>query len=77
MTIPEFIQRCDAFCEDANVSRVWLSKRLFNDTYHLGNLATGNADIGVKRMERAVEQIEAFRRKACVAPDRRQGEAAA
>jgi len=57
MSISEFITRCDAYCEAAKVSRVWLSKRLFNDTYRLDDLAKGGTDVGVKRLERATEDL--------------------
>lgn len=54
MLISEFIARCDLYCRKAEVSRVWLSKRLFSDTYRIDNLAAGKCDVGVKRLERAV-----------------------
>ena len=57
MTIPEFISRCDAFCERFDVTRVWLSKRLFKDTYRLKDLADGTADVGVRRLDRACEEL--------------------
>lgn len=57
MNIPEFIQACDRYCKAASVTRVWLSKRLFRDTYRLGQLAGGNTDVGVKRLERAVSEL--------------------
>lgn len=53
MTIPAFIARCDAFCVDRSVSRVWLSKRIFSDTRKLDQLADGSADVGVRRLEKA------------------------
>lgn len=53
MTIPAFIARCDAFCLDRGVSRVWLSKRIFSDTRKLDQLADGSADVGVRRLEKA------------------------
>ncbi len=53
MTIPEFIDRCDRYCEAAGVSRVWLSKRLFADTNRLADLADGGSDVGVKRLAKA------------------------
>jgi hypothetical protein len=53
MTIADFIARCDAFCLDRGVSRVWLSKRLFSDTRKLDQLATDSADVGVRRLEKA------------------------
>ena len=55
MTIPQFIARCDAYCAKAGVSRVWLSKRLFQNTYNLDRLAADEADIGVRRLERVGE----------------------
>lgn len=57
MTIAEFIARCDAYCEKASVTRVWLSKRLFSDTYRIGDLADGKTDVGVKRLTRASEDL--------------------
>lgn len=57
MTLSEFIARCDAYCEKAAVSRTWLSKRLFADTYWLENLAKGDAGISLKRFERAVDDL--------------------
>lgn len=60
MTIPDFITLCDAYCGRAKVTRTWLSKRLFNDTYRLEQLAKDEVDIGVKRMERAVDDLVAL-----------------
>jgi hypothetical protein len=60
MTISDFIARCDRYCAAADVTRVWLSKRLFNDTYRLGQLADGESDIGVKRLTRAAQDLEAL-----------------
>lgn len=60
MSIPDFIARCDAYCEAAGCSRVWLSKKLFQDTYRLDLLAKGEADVGVKRMERASDDLAAL-----------------
>lgn len=57
MSIPEFIVRCDRYCESAQVSRVWLSKRLFSDTFRLDQLAAGQSDVGVKRLERAMADL--------------------
>lgn len=57
MSIPEFIARCDAFCETANISQTWLSKRLFADTFRLRDLAAGGTDIGVRRLERALADL--------------------
>lgn len=57
MSISEFIERCDRYQEAADVTRVWLSKRLFQDTYRLQELAEGRTDIGVKRLERAAEDL--------------------
>lgn len=53
MSIPDFISRCDRYCEAAGVSRVWLSKRLFTDTNRLADLAGGTSDVGVNRLARA------------------------
>ena len=60
MTITNFIARCDAYCEAAGVSRVWLSKRLFNDTFRLEQLAAGRSDVGVMRLERAERDLAAL-----------------
>jgi hypothetical protein len=38
-------------------TRVWLSKRLFQDTYRLRDLAEGTSDVGVKRLEQASDQL--------------------
>lgn len=57
MTIPEFIEHCDAYCATAQVSRTWLSKRLLKDTFRLEHLAAGTVDIGVRRLERAVADL--------------------
>jgi hypothetical protein len=60
MSIDEFIARCDRYQEAAGVTRVWLSKRLFNDTYRLGQLANGETDVGIKRLDRALKDLEAL-----------------
>lgn len=62
MSIPEFIERCARYEAAAGVSRVWLSKRLFQDTYRLDDLAKGKTDIGVKRLVRAEEDLAALER---------------
>jgi len=53
MTIPEFIARCDAFCGRHHLSRTWLSKRLFSDTFRLDTLEAGTSDVGVRRLAKA------------------------
>lgn len=70
MTIPEFIARCDAFCAAHDVKRVWLSKRLFADTYRLGHLADGTTDVGVKRLQKAAEDLGALERERTAAAKR-------
>jgi hypothetical protein len=60
MPISDFIGACDAYCEASGFSRVWLSKRLFADTYRLDDLAAGKTDIGVKRLERASNELAAL-----------------
>lgn len=60
MTLADFIARCDAYCASTKRSRVWLSKRLLDDTYRLDKLAKGEVDIGVRRMERAVDDLAAL-----------------
>ena len=57
MSIPDFISRCDRYCSDAGVSRVWLSKRLFADTFRIDQLAAGSSDVGVMRLERAAASL--------------------
>lgn len=57
MTISEFIERCDRYCEVSGKKRVWLSKALLSDTFRLQQLADGEVDIGVKRLERASESL--------------------
>lgn len=60
MNIPDFIKRCDHYCASAEVSRVWLSKRLFSDTFRIESLANGKSDVGVRRLERAVADLAAL-----------------
>ena len=60
MTIADFITRCDLYCQDRGVSRVWLSKRLFSDTFKLDQLAAGSADVGVRRLEKADADLRAL-----------------
>ncbi|MDY6922780.1 MAG: hypothetical protein SWI22_02325 [Pseudomonadota bacterium] len=60
MTIADFIARCDRYCRENSVSRVWLSKRLFSDTRKLDQLADGTADVGVRRLERADVDLRAL-----------------
>jgi hypothetical protein len=62
MSIQSFIARCDRYCEAAQVSRTWLSKRLLKDTFRLDLLAAGQVDIGVKRMERALADLRELER---------------
>lgn len=58
MGIPEFIERCDRYCLARGVSRVWLSKKLLGDTYWLGKIADGRANLTVKRFGRAIADLE-------------------
>ena len=60
MTIPDFIRRCDAYCADFGVSRVWLSKKLFSDTFRLDELEAGSSDVGVRRLARACADLDAL-----------------
>lgn len=60
MSIPDFIARCDRYCADAKRSRVWLSKKLFDDTNRLDVLAGGKSDVGVMRLERAARDLTAL-----------------
>lgn len=63
-TIPAFVARCDAYCAQSGKSRVWLSKALFNDTSRLEQLATKpDTDVGVRRMEQAVADLEGLERQ--------------
>ncbi|QTC88166.1 hypothetical protein [Brevundimonas pondensis] len=64
MLIPDFIARCDAFCEAHGQSRVWLSKRLFNDTFKIENLDAGATDIGVRRLAKAEVDLAALEKGA-------------
>lgn len=68
MTIPDFIRMCDAYCAQAGVSRTWLSKRLLKDTTRLQQLADGEVDIGVKRLQRAVSDLQALNTSDCGHP---------
>lgn len=60
MIIADFISRCDLYCQDRGVSRVWLSKRLFSDTFKIDQLAAGSADVGVRRLEKADADLRAL-----------------
>jgi hypothetical protein len=60
MSIPDFIARCDRYCAASGRGRVWLSKRLFDDTNRLEVLAGGKSDVGVKRLERASRDLAAL-----------------
>lgn len=62
MNISDFIARCDRHCQSAGVSRTWLSKRLLKDTFRLQQLADGEVDIGVKRLDRAVTDLAELER---------------
>lgn len=67
MSINDFIERCDRFCEATGLARATLSKKLFQDTYRLEDLAADKSDVGVKRLERAIaalEELEAGQRSA-------------
>lgn len=57
MSLSAFIERCDRFCEASGKSRVWLSKRLLGDTYHLDRVVEGKADIGARRLERLQDDL--------------------
>lgn len=39
------------------MSRTWLSKKLFADTFRIQQLADGASDVGVRRLERAVADL--------------------
>ena len=69
MTISEFIERCDAYIEVSGRKRVWLSKRLFDDTYRLDHLAAGTSDVGVMRLEKAVSDLAELERERAGAPE--------
>lgn len=68
MTIPDFILRCDRYCEAANRSRVWLSKALFADTDRLEQLAAGKSDVGVMRLARAARDLGKLERGTLTQP---------
>lgn len=60
MTIEQFIEACDRYCEASGVSRTWLSKKLFADTNRLNDLDAGKSDVGVNRLARAVTDLAAL-----------------
>ena len=62
MEIPAFIERCNAYCAAAGISRVTLSKKLFDDTRRLNHLAAGVSDVGVMRLARAVDTLSGLER---------------
>lgn len=64
MTISDFLSLCDDFCRRKGVSRTWLSKKLFSDTYRLQSLDAGGSDVGVRRLEQAVAALERMDRDA-------------
>jgi hypothetical protein len=57
LTIPAFIARCNAYCEATGRNRVWLSKRLLDNTNRLDLLEKGECDVGVRRMAQAVDAL--------------------
>jgi hypothetical protein len=57
VSISDFIERCDRYSDLHKVSRTWLSKKLFNDTYAIEHVATGQRDMGVKRLQRATADL--------------------
>jgi hypothetical protein len=61
MTLSEFIDECDAFSAEFGVSRRWLSKRLFSDTFRLDSLAAGKSDVGILRLAKARTTLAALR----------------
>lgn len=60
MSIADFISRCDRYCADTGRKRSWLSKKLFDDTFRLDQLAGGGSDVGVRRLERALAELAAL-----------------
>lgn len=67
MSISEFIARCDRYCAERDKTRTWLSKRLFKDTYRLDDLAAGDTDVGVRRLERAAADLAELESEAAAA----------
>lgn len=64
-TIPVFVEMCDAFCKETGRSRVWLSKKIFNDTNRIEVLATRqDTDMGVRRLEAAVGELRGLEAQA-------------
>ena len=57
MSIPDFIARCDRYCDATDRKRGGLSKVLFDDTNRLDDLASGESDVGVMRLERASKKL--------------------
>jgi hypothetical protein len=72
--IDQFVKRCDRFCEASGRSRTWLSKRLFDTTDRIADLADGKSDVTTKILERAKGQLRGLERSLKSAQSR--GEAA-
>lgn len=55
--VSQFVTRADAYCAQRGVSRTWLSKKLFADTYRIQNMADRRTDIGFDRLTKAFEDL--------------------
>jgi hypothetical protein len=58
--ISDFLERCDKVAELRGIQRSTLSTLLFKDGKRLGQLAKGNSDVGVKRLEIAKRDLAAL-----------------
>lgn len=56
--ISSFVERCDAVAERRCIRRSTLSTLIFKDGKRLAQLAAGNSDIGVLRLEEAKRELE-------------------
>lgn len=56
--ISEFLERCDAVAERRGIRRSTLSTLIFKDGKRLDQLAKGNSDVGVLRLEEAKRDLE-------------------
>ncbi len=58
--LKDFIARCDAVAEKRRMKRSTLSTRLFNDGKRLSQIATGESDVGVRRLAVAEKALAAL-----------------
>lgn len=63
-----FLRRCESFAEKRGWRRSTLSTRLFNDGGRLDQLVAGG-DVGVRRLTRAVEDLDALEKALTSAPE--------